>query len=96
MFKPNMKNTTITAATMPQLYIDRELGEMLLQLQEIRKRFDAYLETHNDPRKITPCEDAFDVEEDLTNAMLGFTKLIACRMADDLFEDQTKADAPAC
>ena len=96
MFKPNMKNTTITAATMPQLYIDRELGEMLLQLQEIRKRFDAYLETHNDPRKITPCEDAFDVEEDLTNAMLGFTKLIACRMADDLFEDQTEADAPAC
>ena len=66
-----MKNTTITAATTPQLFIDRELGEMLLQLQEIRKRFDAYLDTHDDPKKFTPCEAAFEVEGDLANAMIG-------------------------
>lgn len=91
-----MKTTTITAATMPQLYIDRELGEMLLQLQEIRKRFDAYLDTHDDPKKFTPCEAAFEVEGDLANAMIGVTKMIACRMADELFDGQHEADAPAC
>ena len=96
MFNTTMKNTTTSAATMPQLFIDRELGEMLLQLQESRKRFDAYLDTHDDPKKFTPCEAAFEVEGDLANAMIGVTKMIACRMADDLFEDQTEADAPAC
>ena len=91
-----MKTTTTSAATTPQLFIDRELGKMLLRLQEIRKRFDAYLDTHDDPKKFTPCEAAFEVEGDLTNAMIGVTKMIACRMTDELFDDQTKADAPAC
>ena len=90
------EQTTDLEAVMPQLFIDRELGEMLLQLQDIRKRFDAYLDTHNDPKKFTPCEAAFEVEGDLANAMIGVTKMIACRMADELFDGQHEADAPAC
>ena len=35
-------------------------------------------------------------QKDLTNTRLGFTKLVAYRMADELFDGQHEADAPAC
>ncbi len=91
-----MKNTTITATTTSQLFIDPELSEMLIQLRDIRKRFDAYLDAHNDPRMDTPCNEAFEVDGYLNDVMIGITKIIAVRMADHLLGEQSQPSTPAC
>ncbi len=91
-----MKNTTITVTTTSQLFIDPELGEILIQLRDIRKRFDAYLDIHNDPRMDTPCNEAFEVDGYLNDVMIGITRIIAARMADHLFDEHAQPSTPAC
>ncbi len=91
-----MKNTTITATSSSQLFVDPELSEMLIRLQDIRKRFDAYLDAHNDPRMDTPCEEAFEVDGCLNDVMIGITRMIAASMADHLFNEQSQPSTPAC
>lgn len=91
-----MKNTTITATTTSQLFIDPELSEMLIQLGDISKRFDTYFDAHNDPRMDAPCEEAFDVEGYLRDAIVGITRMIAIRMTDHLLGEQSQLNSPAC
>ncbi len=81
-----MKNTQIHAARVAPLFVDDELSAMLLQLREVRRHFLDYLKKHNNPHKETYCSAAFDVESDLSNAMIGLTQMISTSMADHLLE----------